>query len=306
MSSRRAVHSDPIRVEVSELTYDQANFAINGLDQSMANSLRRVMLAEVPTLAIDIVSIEENTSALFDEFIAHRLGLVPLDSRLADRFQYSRDCSCATSCPNCTVKYSLDVTGADEGVTEVTHLDIQAEGGAGQPLPVPLWDRSLSPEENRLSAVSVVKLRKNQRLRVKMEAKKGIAKMHAKYNPTGTVAMRYETVIAIDRDIEYETLVADRKAIVYSCPRRVFELDETDHIVVARADECTLTDECLVKAKALGKKGLIAIEQNMDRAIFEVEGTKARPASEVVTVAASVLVNKFQTLLADLEDWERE
>lgn len=44
---------------------------------SLANAIRR-SVEEIPTLAVDEVEIFKNDSALYDEFLAHRIGLVPL------------------------------------------------------------------------------------------------------------------------------------------------------------------------------------------------------------------------------------
>jgi hypothetical protein len=69
-------------------------FKLWDTDVSMANSLRRIMMVEVPTLAIDMVEITENSSVLRDEFIAHRLGLIPLTSNRAMEMLYPGDCDC--------------------------------------------------------------------------------------------------------------------------------------------------------------------------------------------------------------------
>lgn len=44
----------------------------------LANSLRRIMISEAPTMAIEHVYITNNTSVIQDEVLAHRLGLIPL------------------------------------------------------------------------------------------------------------------------------------------------------------------------------------------------------------------------------------
>jgi DNA-directed RNA polymerase II subunit RPB3 len=67
-------------IEILSLTPSTIKFMLKACDISVANALRRVMIAEVPTMAIDLVYINVNSSVLHDEFLAHRLGLVPLVS----------------------------------------------------------------------------------------------------------------------------------------------------------------------------------------------------------------------------------
>lgn len=95
------------KIEIQELRDDFIKFELSETDASVANAIRRVMISEVPTLAIDLVSIEVNTSVMTDEFLAHRLGMIPLyfDGGLENfrqRFVYSQvrhaDCIFATEC----------------------------------------------------------------------------------------------------------------------------------------------------------------------------------------------------------------
>jgi DNA-directed RNA polymerase I and III subunit RPAC1 len=53
-------------------------FDMIGIDASIANAFRRILLAEIPTMAIEKVYINNNTSVIQDEVLAHRLGLIPL------------------------------------------------------------------------------------------------------------------------------------------------------------------------------------------------------------------------------------
>jgi DNA-directed RNA polymerase I and III subunit RPAC1 len=48
------------------------------VDASLANALRRILIAEVPTMAIEQVYIQDNSSIIQDEVLAHRLGLIPI------------------------------------------------------------------------------------------------------------------------------------------------------------------------------------------------------------------------------------
>uniref|UniRef100_A0A2R8PDW1 DNA-directed RNA polymerases I and III subunit RPAC1 n=1 Tax=Callithrix jacchus TaxID=9483 RepID=A0A2R8PDW1_CALJA len=75
------------RVDVVHMDENSLEFDMVGIDASIANAFRRILLAEVPTMAVEKVLVYNNTSIVQDEILAHRLGLIPIhaDPRL---FEY--------------------------------------------------------------------------------------------------------------------------------------------------------------------------------------------------------------------------
>lgn len=59
-----------------EKTENQIIFTAE-IDETIANSIRRY-INQVPVLAVDEIEISKNDSALYDETVAHRIGLIPL------------------------------------------------------------------------------------------------------------------------------------------------------------------------------------------------------------------------------------
>lgn len=65
-------------MKVTAKTDERMVFHASGIDAPIANALRRILISEVPTMAIETVNIYNNTSIIQDEVLAHRLGLVPI------------------------------------------------------------------------------------------------------------------------------------------------------------------------------------------------------------------------------------
>lgn len=66
------------RIVIVRMNEQEMEFDLIGIQPAFANAFRRLMLSEVPSMAIEKVMIKNNTSIIQDEVLAHRLGLIPL------------------------------------------------------------------------------------------------------------------------------------------------------------------------------------------------------------------------------------
>lgn len=176
---------DP-QITIRSTGRDDVDFILSDVDLSLANSLRRVMLAEIPTLAIDLVDIQINTSVLADEFLAHRMGLIPLHSDDIDKLKYTRDCTCEDHCDKCSVVLELRANCETSDTMNVYSSHFQIVSDAGFKLGAPVI------RDPQRKGVLICKLKRHQQLHVRCVAKKGIAKEHAKWSPCSAIGFEYD------------------------------------------------------------------------------------------------------------------
>ena len=100
-----------MKIEILEKNDKEMKFSVQGISPGFANEFRRIMVSEVPTMAIEWVDFKKNSSALPDELLANRLGQVPLTF---DRKNYTlqNDCKCEKKgCSRCQVELVLKKKG---------------------------------------------------------------------------------------------------------------------------------------------------------------------------------------------------
>jgi len=194
------------------------SFEISGINAAYANTLRRLFMTEVPVLAIEDVDFRKNDSGLYDEIVAHRLGLIPFKTDLKS-YNLPSECKCkGEGCARCQLKMTLKA----KGPCMVYASDIKTKDPKVKPV---------------LAKMPVVKLLDNQELELEMTATMGLGKTHAKWSP----CLAYYREMA---DIKIESQPDDKEAIVERCHVGAFELKGDKLILTDNAGECTLCGEC--------------------------------------------------------------
>lgn len=247
-------------------TKDKLNlsFLLEGVVPSFANALRRAAMDEVPTMAIEDVEFRKNNSGLYDEMLAHRIGLIPLKTDLKS-YELPERCSCkGEGCARCQLKLTLVAKGPKTAYA----FDIESK----DPKVIPVQPK-----------VPVVKLLKGHEIEAEFTAILGRGKEHAKWSP-GLIYFRNSP------QIEVSKLCNDCAKCIEACPKNIFELKNNKlHINPDKIMECTLCEAC----QDVCPKKAVTVSSKENNFTFFVESWGQLSSKEIMLKSAEVLKEKL-------------
>jgi len=267
-----------VTVEIIDKTDTTMRIVIRDTDASFMNSLRRIMLVEVPSFAIEDVVIVENSSILNDEVLVHRLGLIPLTTDL-DSYNLPEECPCKSEfgCNLCRVALTLNVEAVEEMKT-VYSGDLISE------------NPDIRPVSDR---IPIVKLVSGQKIKLEAYARLGKGKVHAKWQPVSMCVYKYFPQIRID---EKRCDACGECAKV--CPKKILVTGEKK-IEVRNLMDCTLCEDCVDACPV--DPTAIEIAWDKNTFVYDIESTGALPVERVFLESLSILDKKARTFVKKLK-----
>ncbi|HLC45651.1 MAG TPA: DNA-directed RNA polymerase subunit D [archaeon] len=239
-----------MKIEVIKEASDRLLFVWH-VTPRIANVFRRVAMNEVPTLAIEDLSIYENTSVFFDEYISHRLGLVPLKTdtkgmKLGDKEKFTLEKS-----GPCTV-YSKDLKFKD-------------------PKTGPMYDE-----------VPILKLNEGQRIRLEGEAEVNKGEEHAKWQPGLVTYQAYPRIEVLDKK---KLKDADKEKASKAITNAVVSFDKNGNPEIKEPWKCALDG-----SERDASNGAFQFAPEKDKVIFQIESWGQVAPREILSKAAQGLM----------------
>lgn len=296
---------EPMKVKMIEKTSDSLVFDLVHVEASFANALRRIMLSEVPSVAIETVSLYMNRSVMHDEVLAHRLGLVPIniDPELLEKEE--------------TVKFKLHVKCEGPADRRVYSGDLKI-------MPTPAQEERFSKLKNPAGTseeatftglvhedILLTILVPGEEIELEVECVQGVGADHSKFSPVATAAYRNLPEISVI-DKTY-------KELVDICPVKVFKLKQKkrskagpdapaiEEVVVDNARRCTFCRECLryeVEHDGEENAAKVEIKRKVDHFVFHIETIGVLSPEVIFKRAIKILKQKVNNTMQALDTLE--
>jgi DNA-directed RNA polymerase subunit D len=250
-----------MKIHVLNKTENELKFLLEDSNPQFANALRRIMISEIPILAIDSADFSINESVLYNEVIAHRLGLIPLvfDSK---KFHFKDEHEDGKTCSMCEVIFVIN----KKGPVMVYSKDMKSS----DPDVKPLYDD-----------IPIVELFDDQSLKLEASASLGLAKNHARYQ-AAISHYKYFPIVKLKEKLD------NTDEVMKVCPKNALKIDGEK---VSVSLDCDICKECVKIAKP---KGLLEIGGDSTKFIFNVESISSLKPEEIVLSAVDILKEKVK------------
>lgn len=255
-----------MKIKILEKNDKKIKFLLEDSNPQFANALRRIMTMEVPILAIDSVDFSVNESVLYNEVIAHRMGLIPLVFNPKD-FEFKTEDEKDTS--STEVIFAIN----KKGPSMVYSKDMKSSN----PDVKPLYDN-----------IPIVELFDDQKLKLEASASLGLGLKHARYQAAISF-YRYYPIVKVNGKI------TNPEEVIKACPKSAIKIDGNK---VSVNPECELCRECLKFAKP---EGVLEITGDNTKFIFTVETISGLKPEDIILMSSDILKEKVKDFGKEIE-----
>jgi DNA-directed RNA polymerase subunit D len=272
-------------VRLLRLEGNRISLLMEGYSVAFANAIRRLALSDVPTMAVDTVIFYDNTSGIYEEIIAHRMGLVVLRSDEAlRRYKPPEECSVVEPPnPDCYVEIFLEKEIPEDSVTGeyVKASDMQ------------LSDPSVSPV---YPETPIVYLAPGQRIHVVAYARLGRGSEHGKWSPASVAVLKYTPIVRYDSSRVSEACIKCLDA--YPEVVEAISRGGSGELELLKDD---LNTSGLLYCAEAQCSGALSVDYDRRRLMLVIESTGALRPERIVYEASRALSERVKRLREELE-----
>lgn len=255
---RRQEGQENVNMSVELLSRDEskAQFMVEDVHFSVVNALRRAIITNVKTIAIDDVVIYNNTSTMYDEILAHRLGLIPIKT-IPELEKSKKEVIFTLNEIGPKTVHSGNLTSSDPDI-------------------VPVYD-----------SMVIVSLKLGESIELEAKAKFGDGNEHAKFTPAHVFYHFYPKIDIIKENIRNASKIAEK------CPVDILQAEgERLSVKKGQLSRCILCGAC----EDFAGKDIISISSDNKKIVFEMESWGQLQLKQIIDEALDSLQEETEAV----------